>query len=194
MLFGGGTNRFVKHAAAQSVVLWGGYIVIMVVLNVLFALIHPLIFLGLILVPILGLVFFVAWVYTTIMGFQGQGHHAADRRAFRDADLRDSARLTRAANRNHAGMPAYRSSFPRIAFVVVAPLLPESGDVFGTEFDPANPLGGLPEVEFRNERPGPVRRGSVRAPCRRTHRRRARRRRAFSRAANSSCSLAARAG
>ncbi len=72
MLFGGGTNKFVKHAAAQSVVLWGGYIAIMVVLNVLFAIIHPLIFLGLILIPIIGLVFFVAWIYTTIMGFQGK--------------------------------------------------------------------------------------------------------------------------
>ena len=68
MLFGGGTNRFVKHAAAQSVVLWGGYFVIMIALSVLTMVIHILGLLSL----LVAAVAFVAWIYTTIMGFTGK--------------------------------------------------------------------------------------------------------------------------
>ncbi len=71
MLFGGGTNSFVKWAAAQSVALWGGYFVFMFALNVIGSITH----LYLVLAPlimIIGLVAFVAWIYTSIMGFQGK--------------------------------------------------------------------------------------------------------------------------
>jgi uncharacterized membrane protein len=72
MLFGGGTNKFVKFAAAQSAVLWGGYLALIIVLNIVIAIVH---FLALILLPlfmILGLVMMVVWIYTTVMGFQGK--------------------------------------------------------------------------------------------------------------------------
>ena len=68
MLFGGGTNRMVKHAAAQSTVLWGGYIVLMVALTFLSIFVH---FLGL-LSLVIALVAFIAWIYTSIMGFTGK--------------------------------------------------------------------------------------------------------------------------
>lgn len=72
MLFGGGTNKFVKWAAAQSVALWGGYIVLLIFLNIIIAFVH---FLALILLPlfmILNLAALVLWIYTSIMGFQGK--------------------------------------------------------------------------------------------------------------------------
>jgi uncharacterized membrane protein len=72
MLFGGGTNKFVKWAAAQSVTLWGGYIVLQILLDIIVAFVHAL---ALVLVPvfmILGLAALVAWIYTSIMGFQGK--------------------------------------------------------------------------------------------------------------------------
>ena len=72
MLYGGGTNKFVKWAAAQSATLWGGYIVLLIFLNILIAFVH---FLALILLPlflILNLVALVLWIYTAIMGFQGK--------------------------------------------------------------------------------------------------------------------------
>jgi uncharacterized membrane protein len=72
MLFGGGTNKFVKWAAAQSVVLWGGYFVLLVVLNILVAFVHVLALVVLPLTMVIGLVAFAAWIYTTIMGFQGK--------------------------------------------------------------------------------------------------------------------------
>ncbi len=68
MLFGGGTNRFVKIAAAQSTVLWGGYFVLMVALNIIVAIVH---FLAII-VLVVSLAAIVLWIYTTIMGFTGK--------------------------------------------------------------------------------------------------------------------------
>ena len=77
MLVGGGTNKFVKWAAAQSITLWGGYIVFEIalgVLNVLLGIMHlwalwPI-------TTIIGLIAWilalVAWIWTTITGFQGK--------------------------------------------------------------------------------------------------------------------------
>jgi uncharacterized membrane protein len=71
MLVGGGTNRFVKWAACQSITLWGACWLIWWVLA---ALAHSLIFLPLVILvawilPILGL---IVWVWTFITAFQNK--------------------------------------------------------------------------------------------------------------------------
>jgi uncharacterized membrane protein len=71
MLVGGGTNRFVKWAAAQSIVIWGLWLVIWWVLGIIA---HAWIFLPLILLvsfilPILAL---IVWLWTFITAFQGK--------------------------------------------------------------------------------------------------------------------------
>jgi len=63
MLVGGGTNRFVKWAAAQAIVIWALYIILGFVLS----LIHLWI-----LYPILWILALVVWVWTFISGFQGK--------------------------------------------------------------------------------------------------------------------------
>ncbi|HZY99638.1 MAG TPA: hypothetical protein VFE36_08700 [Candidatus Baltobacteraceae bacterium] len=68
MLVGGGTNAFVKWAAAQSITLWGVYIVLEFVLIFLSGVVH---FLALIL-PLIGLVWFILWLWTMITAFQGK--------------------------------------------------------------------------------------------------------------------------
>lgn len=72
MYVGGGTNRFVKWAAAQSITLWGVYIAIWIALDIVTSLIHILALLDLILVPVLGLIWFVLWLWTFITAFQGK--------------------------------------------------------------------------------------------------------------------------
>lgn len=63
MLLGGGTNRFVKWAAAQSITLWVIYFVLWFVLG----------FLHLwIIYPILWILSLVLWVWTMVTGFQGK--------------------------------------------------------------------------------------------------------------------------
>ncbi|HXO16967.1 MAG TPA: hypothetical protein VN909_02230 [Candidatus Dormibacteraeota bacterium] len=71
ILVGGGTNKFVKWAAAQSITLWGAWFVIWWALGFLA---HAWVFLPLILLvsfvlPILGL---IVWLWTFISGFQGK--------------------------------------------------------------------------------------------------------------------------
>jgi uncharacterized membrane protein len=68
MLVGGGTNPFVKWAAAQSITLWGVYIVLEIALTFLTPFIH---FLGLIWM-LVGLLWFVLWLWTFITAFQGK--------------------------------------------------------------------------------------------------------------------------
>jgi uncharacterized membrane protein len=70
MLVGGGTNKTVKWAAAQSIVMWGIYIVLLFVIPTIAALTHvaALGFLGL----IVGLVWFALWAWTSIMAFTGK--------------------------------------------------------------------------------------------------------------------------
>ena len=74
MLLGGGTNRFVKWSAAQSITLWLTFFVLGIALGIvntmllamhLWFLMAPLFFL-------IDIVAFVAWIYTTITGFQGK--------------------------------------------------------------------------------------------------------------------------
>jgi uncharacterized membrane protein len=68
MLVGGGTNKFVKWSAAQSITMWGLYFVVYFALWFLVAIIHPLF----ILFMVMGLLWFVLWIWTTITGFQGK--------------------------------------------------------------------------------------------------------------------------
>ena len=63
MLVGGGTNKFVKWAAAQSIVIWALYIILGFVLSF----IHLWI-----LYPILWILALIVWVWTFISGFQGK--------------------------------------------------------------------------------------------------------------------------
>src|SRR5579862_3950227 len=63
MLVGGGTNRFVKWAAAQSIVLWVVYFILGFVLSF----IHLWI-----LYPIIWILALIAWVWTFVTAFQGK--------------------------------------------------------------------------------------------------------------------------
>jgi uncharacterized membrane protein len=77
MFVGGGTNKFVKWAAAQSITLWGAYIVFYIavgLVDMLLGLMHmwPLIGIVGILALIVGILMFVAWLWTTITAFQGK--------------------------------------------------------------------------------------------------------------------------
>ena len=71
MLVGGGTNKFVKWAAAQSITMWALYIVIWFAWSFASSLIHILF----ILFPVmwlLGLLWFVLWIWTSVSAFQGK--------------------------------------------------------------------------------------------------------------------------
>jgi len=71
MLVGGGTNKFVKWAAAQSITLWGTLIAIHVVFGILASIVHVLFFL----LPVLWIIdilWLVLWVWTFVSGFQGK--------------------------------------------------------------------------------------------------------------------------
>ena len=72
MLLGGGTNRFVKWAAAQSITIWAIWIGIWIVLSVATHLVPFLFVLYLVAFPILGLIWFVIWIWTFITAFQGK--------------------------------------------------------------------------------------------------------------------------
>jgi uncharacterized membrane protein len=69
-LVGGGTNKFVKWSAAQSITLWGLFIVAQVAFTFLIALTH-LYILGPIFL-LLYLAAFVGWLWGSITGFQGK--------------------------------------------------------------------------------------------------------------------------
>jgi uncharacterized membrane protein len=71
MLVGGGTNKFVKWAAAQSITLWGSLIAIHIVWGILTMLVH----IFLVLFPVLWLIdllWLVLWIWTFVTGFQGK--------------------------------------------------------------------------------------------------------------------------
>jgi uncharacterized membrane protein len=68
-LVGGGTNRFVKFAAAQSLTFWILWIIAYWVLGFLSVLSHGLLFL---LFPVLGLIGLGVWLWTMISAFQGK--------------------------------------------------------------------------------------------------------------------------
>ena len=71
MLVGGGTNTFVKWAAAQSITLWVGFMVVYWALSIILGIIHAY----LLLLPLLGLLDILAlvlWLWTMITAFQGK--------------------------------------------------------------------------------------------------------------------------
>jgi len=70
MLVGGGTNKFVKFAAAQSITFWVSYIVVWIAFEVIIMITH-MYFLGIIFL-LLWLVSIGVWLWTTIAGFQGK--------------------------------------------------------------------------------------------------------------------------
>lgn len=70
MLVGGGTNKFVKWSAAQSITMWGIYIVLLFAINFVAGMTH--IYLLSMLTPIIALVWFILWIWTSVSGFQGK--------------------------------------------------------------------------------------------------------------------------
>jgi uncharacterized membrane protein len=71
MLVGGGTNKFVKWAAAQSITMWGLYCVIWIAWSFAMSLIHILV-LFFPVVWLIGVLWFVLWLWTFITAFQGK--------------------------------------------------------------------------------------------------------------------------
>lgn len=69
-LVGGGTNKFVKWSAAQSITLWGVYFVLYFVLGIMAGMLH-LGILALLLFPIM-IIWFILWIWSFISGFQGK--------------------------------------------------------------------------------------------------------------------------
>ncbi len=70
MLVGGGTNRFVKWAAAQSIVMWVCFIVLEFALGFVIALTH-MFMIGFIW-PLLWLLSLFLWLWPAIMAFQNR--------------------------------------------------------------------------------------------------------------------------
>ena len=71
MLVGGGTNSFVKWAAAQSITLWAGFFVLYWALSIVLGIIHAYV----LLLPLLGILDILAlvlWLWTMITAFQGK--------------------------------------------------------------------------------------------------------------------------
>jgi uncharacterized membrane protein len=68
---GGGTNKFVRWAAAQSITMWALWIIIWKGLGLLAATIifAPLVVLAVFVLPFLGL---ILWLWTFITAFQGK--------------------------------------------------------------------------------------------------------------------------
>lgn len=74
MLVGGGTNKFVRWAAAQSIVLWVAFVLLRVVLGFLWIPLWQsgLWTLYLLLSFVVNIAWLVAWLWTFISAFQGK--------------------------------------------------------------------------------------------------------------------------
>jgi uncharacterized membrane protein len=77
MLVGGGTNKFVKWAAAQSITFSGGIFVLEVACGIIHTMIMATMGWGMASVfgfvfPVLGIIWFVGWLWTFISAFQGK--------------------------------------------------------------------------------------------------------------------------
>lgn len=71
MLVGGGTNKFVKWAAAQSITMWAIYFILWFVWTFLVSLVHIFV----VLFPVMwliGIVWLALWIWTFVTGFQGK--------------------------------------------------------------------------------------------------------------------------
>ena len=70
-LVGGGTNKFVKWSAAQSLTMWGAYLVIYIAFTfIIFGILHLWVLAPLLL--LVNLLWLVLWVWTFVTGFQGK--------------------------------------------------------------------------------------------------------------------------
>ncbi len=66
-------NRIVRFHAFQSIFLNVAWVAVFIALNILFAIIHVFgLFFGLFLTPLIGLAFFVLWIYLMISAYQGK--------------------------------------------------------------------------------------------------------------------------
>jgi uncharacterized membrane protein len=77
MWVGGGTNKFVRWAAAQSITLWGAYIayyIVATIVNMMLGMLHlwPLIPIVGIVSLVVAIVAFIFWLWTFITAFQGK--------------------------------------------------------------------------------------------------------------------------
>jgi uncharacterized membrane protein len=74
MLVGGGTNPRTRRAAAQSIVMWAGFIVLFIVLDILTSamLFSVMLAIGALLHLALALLSLAAWIWTTVASFQGK--------------------------------------------------------------------------------------------------------------------------
>jgi len=77
MFVGGGTNRFVKWSAAQSITMWATYIVFYIavtIVDMILGIAHlwPLIGIIGLISMIVGIAYLVLWVWSFVTGFQGK--------------------------------------------------------------------------------------------------------------------------
>lgn len=72
MIVGGGTNHFVKWAAAQSITLWATAVVLRIALSIIGSILHFLILVIFPVIMLVGLLMFAAWLWTSITAFQGK--------------------------------------------------------------------------------------------------------------------------
>ena len=72
MLAGGGTNKFVKWAACQSITYFIVCMVVRIALQIVLGFMPFLWPLALTVYMVLNLVFFIGWIYTVITAFQGK--------------------------------------------------------------------------------------------------------------------------
>ncbi|HUZ50698.1 MAG TPA: hypothetical protein VMW12_13305 [Candidatus Dormibacteraeota bacterium] len=72
MIAGGGTNHFVKWAAAQSITLWATAVVLRIALSIVGSILHFLILIIFPVIMLVGLLMFAAWLWTSITAFQGK--------------------------------------------------------------------------------------------------------------------------
>ncbi len=72
MIVGGGTNHFVKWAAAQSITLWATAVVLRIALSIVGSILHFLILIIFPVIMLVGLLMFAAWLWTSITAFQGK--------------------------------------------------------------------------------------------------------------------------
>src|SRR5215472_10254154 len=72
MLVGGGTNKFVKWSAAQSITIGISWIALIIVCDILMMFVHALIFILAPATMIIGLLVLVAYIWCLIQAFQGK--------------------------------------------------------------------------------------------------------------------------
>jgi len=72
MIVGGGSNHFVKWAAAQSITLWATAVVLRIALSIVASILHFLILIIFPVIMLVGLLMFAAWLWTSITAFQGK--------------------------------------------------------------------------------------------------------------------------